>query len=95
MFSFKGVLPVFFDISLRESFMSFLKSSIVIMRLNFKSESYFSSVLGYAGLSVVWELDFARWPWFLLLMSLFYFLYSLLTLQIISPFRIPNFQNVP
>jgi hypothetical protein len=37
---------VFSCISLRELFMSFLKSSIII-RCDFKSESYFSVVLGY------------------------------------------------
>ena len=42
--------------SLRESFMSFLKSSIIIMRFDFKSESCFSCVLGYPGLFVVGEL---------------------------------------
>jgi hypothetical protein len=50
-------LSVFSCISLRELFMSFLKSSIIIMRLDFKSESCFSSVLGYTGLPVVRELD--------------------------------------
>jgi hypothetical protein len=37
-------------------FMSFLKSSIIIMRFDFKSQSYFSGVLGYPGLAVVGEL---------------------------------------
>jgi hypothetical protein len=36
--------------------MSFLKSSIIIMRFDFKSQSYFSGVLGYPGLAVVGEL---------------------------------------
>ena len=36
--------------------MSFLKSSIIIMRCDFKSESCFSGVLGYPGLAVVGEL---------------------------------------
>jgi hypothetical protein len=36
--------------------MSFLKSYIIIMRCDFKSESCFSSVLGYSGLAVVGEL---------------------------------------
>jgi hypothetical protein len=40
-------LPVFLCISLRELFMSFLNSSIMmIMRCDFKSESCFSDVLG-------------------------------------------------
>ena len=51
-----GSLPVFSCISLRELFMSFLKSSIIIMRYDFKSESCFSGVLGYPGLAVVGEL---------------------------------------
>ena len=49
--------------------MSFLKSSIIIMRCDFKSEFCFSGVLGYPGLTVVGELgsDGAKKPWFLLL----------------------------
>jgi hypothetical protein len=46
-------LPVFFCLSLRELFMSFLKTSIIIVRCDFKSESCFSGVLGYAALTVV------------------------------------------
>jgi hypothetical protein len=33
-----------------------LKSSVIIMRCNFKSESCFYGVLGYPGLAVVGEL---------------------------------------
>jgi hypothetical protein len=44
-------------ISLRELFMSFLKSSI-IMRSDFRSESCFSGVLGYPGLAMVGEIGF-------------------------------------
>jgi hypothetical protein len=33
--------------------MSFLKSSIVIMRCDFKPESWFSSALGYPGLAMM------------------------------------------
>jgi hypothetical protein len=36
--------------------MSFLNSSIIIMRYDFKSESCFSGVLGYLGLAIVGEL---------------------------------------
>jgi hypothetical protein len=36
--------------------MSFLKSSIIIMRCDFTSESLFSGVLGYPGYAVVGEL---------------------------------------
>jgi hypothetical protein len=36
--------------------MSFLKSSIIIMRYDIKSEFCFSGVLGYSGLAVVGEL---------------------------------------
>jgi hypothetical protein len=36
--------------------MSFLMSSIIIMRCDFKSQSCFSGVLGYSGLSAVGEL---------------------------------------
>ena len=43
-------------ISLRELFMSFLKSSIIIIRCDFKSEFCFSGVLGYPGPTVVGEL---------------------------------------
>jgi hypothetical protein len=37
--------------------MFFSKSSIIIMRCDFKPESWFSGVLGYPGLAVVGELD--------------------------------------
>jgi hypothetical protein len=40
---------VFFFISLMELFMT-LKSSIIIMRCNFKSQSCFSALLGILGL---------------------------------------------
>jgi hypothetical protein len=46
-------LPVFSCISLRELFMPFLMSSIIIMRSYFRSESCFSSVFGYPGLAMV------------------------------------------
>jgi hypothetical protein len=48
--------------------MSFLKSSTSIMRYDFKSESCFSGVLGYPGLTVARVLgsDDAEWSWFLL-----------------------------
>ena len=44
-------------VSVRELFMSFLKSSIIIMRCNFKSESCFSAVFGYPGYVAVGEVD--------------------------------------
>jgi hypothetical protein len=47
---------VFFCIFLRELFMSFLSYSIITMRCDFKSESFYSCVLGYPGLAVVGEL---------------------------------------
>ena len=49
--------------------MSFLKSSIIIIRCDFKIESCFSSALGYPRLAVVGELgsDDAKYPQFLLL----------------------------
>ena len=52
--------------------MSFLKSSIIIMRCHFKSVSCFSGVLGYPGLAVVGEMDAddAKQTWFLSLMFL-------------------------
>ena len=52
--------------------MSFLKSSITIIRCDFKTESCFSAVLGYPGLAVVEELSSvdAKLPWFQLLMFL-------------------------
>jgi len=46
-------LPVFCCISLRELLMSFLKSSILHMRCDFKSKSCFSSVMGYQVFVVV------------------------------------------
>jgi hypothetical protein len=49
-------LPVFSCISIRELFMPFLKSSIIIMRSDFRSESCFSSVMVYPGLAVVGKL---------------------------------------
>jgi hypothetical protein len=42
--------------SLRELFVLFLKSSISIMRCDFKTKTCFSGVLGYPGLAVVGEL---------------------------------------
>jgi hypothetical protein len=36
--------------------MFFLNSFVIIIRCDFKSESYFSSVLGYPGLAVAGEL---------------------------------------
>jgi hypothetical protein len=44
---------VFSCISLREVFMSFIKSSIIIMRCDFKYESCFSVVMDYLILAVV------------------------------------------
>ena len=46
-------LPVFSCISLRELFMSSLRSSIIFIRWEFRSESCFSSVLGYPEIAVV------------------------------------------
>ena len=52
--------------------MSFLKSSIIIIRCDFKSKSCFSGVLGYPGLAMVGELgsDDSKQPSFLLLIFL-------------------------
>lgn len=44
-------------ISLWQLFMSFLKSSNIIMSCDFKSKCCFSGVLGYPGLAVMGELD--------------------------------------
>ena len=49
-------LPVFSCISLRELFMFFLKSSITVMRSDFRSESYCPSVMVYPGLAMLGEL---------------------------------------
>ena len=50
----KSPVPSLTCISLRELFMSFLMSSIIIiMRSDFKSESCFSGVLGYLQLTLV------------------------------------------
>ena len=53
-------------------FILFLKSSVCIMRCDFKFSSCFSGVLGYPGLAVVGELgsDGAILPWFLLVIFL-------------------------
>jgi hypothetical protein len=69
--SFTG-LDVFYSISLRESFISFLKSSIIIMRSEFRSLSCFSGVMVYPGFAMVGEFgsDYAKKPWFLLLLFL-------------------------
>ena len=52
--------------------MSFLKSSISIIKCDFKFISCFSGVLGYPGLAVVGQLgsNGAMLPWFLLAMLL-------------------------
>ena len=52
--------------------MSFLMSSTITMRSDFRSESYFSSVIVYPGLAMMVELgsDDAMFLWFLLLMFL-------------------------
>jgi hypothetical protein len=47
---------VFSFISLRELFMSYLKSPTIIVICDFKSESSFSGVLEYPRLAVVGEL---------------------------------------
>jgi hypothetical protein len=61
-------LAVFSCIFLSELLMPFLKSSTSIMRYDFKSESFFSGVLWYPGLSEVEVLgsDDGEWSWFLL-----------------------------
>jgi hypothetical protein len=61
---------VFSFISLSELLILFLKSSTAIMRYDFISESCFSGMLGYPGLTVVGVLgsDDAQWTWFLLVM---------------------------
>jgi hypothetical protein len=46
-------LLAFSYISLMELFMLFIKTSIIIMRCDFKTESCFSCVLGFPGLAVV------------------------------------------
>jgi hypothetical protein len=53
-------LPVFSCISLRELFVFFLKSPIIITRCGFKSESCFSGVLGYPGFTAVGELGYSN-----------------------------------
>ena len=52
--------------------MSFLKSSIIIMRRDFRSESCFSGVMVCPGLAMLGKMgsDDAKYPWFLLLMFL-------------------------
>jgi hypothetical protein len=51
-----------------ELLMPFLKSFTSIMRYDFKSESCFSGVLGYPGLTVLGTLgsDDTEWSWYLL-----------------------------
>jgi hypothetical protein len=60
---------VFSCISLRKLFMSFLKSSVSIMRYDSKYKSYLSSVFGYPVRSEVGLLgsNDAKLSWFLLL----------------------------
>jgi hypothetical protein len=52
--------------------MSSLRSSIIFIRWEFRSESFFSGVLGNPLLAVVGELgsEVAKWNWFLFLMFL-------------------------
>lgn len=52
--------------------MSTLRSPIIFMRRDFRSESCLSGVLGYPGLAVVRKMSFdcAKWHWCLLLMFL-------------------------
>jgi hypothetical protein len=59
---------VFYCISLSELLMLFLKSSVSIMRYDFKSESCFLGVLEYPGDAMVAILgsDDSEWSWFLL-----------------------------
>jgi hypothetical protein len=52
-------LPVFSCISLRELFMYFLKSSIILMRSDFRLKSCFSGVLVYPRLGMVGDLGSA------------------------------------
>lgn len=47
---------MFSHISLGELFIYSIKPSIIFMRWEFKSFSYFSGILGYPGLAVVVEL---------------------------------------
>jgi hypothetical protein len=60
-------LPVFFCISLKVLLISFLKSSLIIMKCDFETWFCFSHVLGKSGLTVLGKLDSddGMWPWFL------------------------------
>jgi hypothetical protein len=49
---------MFSCISLRELFISFLKSSIIIMRSDFRSKSCFSYVMVFSGLAILRELGY-------------------------------------
>ena len=52
----RAISPALSFISLRELFMSFLKSSIIIMSSDLRSESCFYCVMVYLGLAMVGEL---------------------------------------
>jgi hypothetical protein len=56
---FKGfyLFPVLFCISLRQLFVSFLKSSIIVTRSDFIFESCFSGVMVYPRFAMVGEMD--------------------------------------
>ena len=55
---FRMLAFLFFPVFLRELLMSFLKSSIIIMRSDFRSKSCFSSGMVYPGFAMVGELCF-------------------------------------
>ena len=78
-------LAVFFCISLSELLMSFLISSMDIMKYDFKFKSCFSGVLGYLGLIIVGVLgsDDADWSWFQLV-RLPFIIWSSLVLVVIA-----------
>jgi hypothetical protein len=52
--------------------LSSLRFSIIFVRWDFRSESYFSGMLGYPGFAVVGKLgsESANWPWTVLCMFL-------------------------
>ena len=66
-------LPLFFYISFSELLISSLKDSIIFMRKDFRTDSWFSGMLVYLAFVVVGQLvsDDAHKFWFLLLMVLY------------------------
>lgn len=64
--SLRACLIVFYCISLKDLFITSLKVSVIIIRLDLRSFFCNSGVFGYSGLAVGGELGHAIQPWLLL-----------------------------